>query len=70
MRRLAKGCEGVKKTTGQHPGGVMIVPKENEVFEFCPIAHPADDKDSDIVTTHFAYTYLHDCLSFSSSVRI
>lgn len=62
MRRLAKGCEGVKKTTGQHPGGVMIVPKENEVFEFCPIAHPADDKDSDIVTTHFAYTYLHDCL--------
>jgi len=62
MRRLAKGCEGVKKTTGQHPGGVMIVPKENEVFEFCPIAHPADDANSDIVTTHFAYTYLHDCL--------
>ena len=62
MRRLAKGCTGVRKTTGQHPGGVMIVPKENEIFEFCPVARPADDPNSEIVTTHFAYTYLHDCL--------
>ena len=62
MRRLAKGCTGVKKTTGQHPGGVMIVPKENEIFEFTPVARPADDPNSDIVTTHFAYKYLHDCL--------
>ena len=62
MRRLAKGCTGVRKTTGQHPGGVMIVPKENEIYEFCPVARPADDPNSEIVTTHFAYTYLHDCL--------
>jgi DNA polymerase-3 subunit alpha (Gram-positive type) len=62
MRRLAKGCTGVKKTTGQHPGGIMIVPKENEVYEFCPISRPADDVNSEIVTTHFAYTFLHDCL--------
>ena len=62
MEKLAIGCNGVKKTTGQHPGGVMIVPKENEVYEFTPVAHPADDPNTDTVTTHFAYTYLHDCL--------
>jgi len=62
MEKLAVGCNGVKKTTGQHPGGIMIVPRENEVYEFTPIAHPADDPNTDTVTTHFAYTYLHDCL--------
>ncbi len=60
--RLAQGITGVKRTTGQHPGGLVIIPQNMDVTDFCPVQHPADDPNTDIVTTHLEYHFMEDYL--------
>ena len=60
--RLAAGCVDVRRTTGQHPGGLVVIPQENEIWDFCPVQHPADDPGTDIITTHFEYHSMEENL--------
>ncbi len=60
--RLAAGCVGVRRTTGQHPGGLVVIPQENEIWDFCPVQHPADDPNAETITTHFEYHSMEENL--------
>ncbi|WP_130819761.1 PolC-type DNA polymerase III [Anaerococcus vaginimassiliensis] len=62
IRKIQRGLKDVKRTTGQHPGGLIVVPDDIEIFDICPIQYPADDGRGDIKTTHFTYNMMHETL--------
>lgn len=62
VMRMAQKCEGAKKTTGQHPGGMIVVPQGNSIYEFCPVQRPANDQNSDSTTTHYDYHVMDEQL--------